>query len=66
MSDEQKAAFLNAAAACLIAEVLGMQAENLVRANSGLSPAYDSEAFFAAIDRSPCNHNAAIQTLRGE
>ena len=60
MTDEQKAAYVNGQSACLIAEVLGMQAENAKRLHQGEPPAFGFDAFDAAISKYQCHHNAAI------
>ena len=60
MTDEQKAAYVIAQAACLMATVAGMQAENQHRMNCGNSIAYGEEAFQRAIDESYCTHNAVL------
>lgn len=52
MTDEQKAASINARAAVLVATVLGMAAENAQRQLRGHSMAYDEDAFAAAINSS--------------
>ncbi len=64
MTPEERAAFIIAQAACLNAEVAGMLAENQHRMNCGNSIAYGEEAFQDVIDKSVCNHNAAISFLR--
>lgn len=65
MTPEQGAALLMARSACLIATVLGMQAENMQREACGHSMAYDDEAFQKAIDDSGAHHNAAVELLNG-
>ena len=64
MNSEQRAAFINAQAACLMAEVAGMVAENDYRKMRGESVAYTEDAFQAAINNSPCAYNSAIEFLR--
>lgn len=64
MTDEQKAAFIMAQAAVLNAEITGMAAENYIRMYRGEALAYDEQAFQAAVNRSPCHHNAVL-TLFG-
>lgn len=65
MTDEQKAAYVIGQAACLMAEIAGMQAENQQRAASGFSPAYVQRDFESAIDRYSCHHNAALTLFHG-
>lgn len=60
MTDEQKAAYVNAQAAVLNATIAGMQAANLERESHGHTLAYDEAAFQEAIDTSPCHHNAVL------
>lgn len=60
MTDEQKAAYVMGQAACLMAEVAGMQAENMQRESLGHSMAYDEQAFADAINKYQCHHNAAL------
>lgn len=60
MTDEQKAAFIMAQAACLNAGVAGMVATNMQCQAHGDSPVYDEADFKAAIDRSGCHHNAVL------
>ena len=61
MTDEQKAAYVMGQAACLCAEIAGMQAENMQRAAVGASMAYKEEDFVAVIDKYECHHNAATR-----
>lgn len=60
MTPEQKAAYVMGQAACLIAEVLGMHAENMQREHRGESMAYTEKDFDNAIGRSGCHHNSTI------
>jgi len=60
MTDEQKAAFIIAQSAVLVARVAGMQAENQIREHRGESLAYAENAFLTLIDESGVHHNAAI------
>lgn len=64
MTPEQQAAYIMAQAACAIAEVAGMQAENQQRAASGLSPAYTEQAFNDVVARNGVHHNAVISFFR--
>lgn len=67
MNEQQRSAFIIARAAMLNAEIAGMQAENLSRANRGLSPAYDEALFQGMISNySDLYHNNLLTYLRGE
>lgn len=59
MTKAQAAAYVQGQAACLMAEALGMQAENMVRASRGDSMAYGLQDFELAIERYCCHHNVA-------
>ena len=61
---EKRAAFINAQAACAMAEIQGMVAENQHRLSLGLSIAYDYDAFMAVQERYMIGHNAVIEYLR--
>lgn len=60
MTPEQSAAYVMGQAACLMAEIAGMQAANQHRLSLGHSIAYDEGAFQDAINNYQCHHNAAI------
>ncbi len=60
MTSEQQAAFIMAQAACAMAEIAGMQAENQQRVHRGESLAYVSKDFDAVIDRNVIGHNAVL------
>ncbi len=60
MTDEQKAAFIIAQAACAQAEIAAMQAFNQHRLSLGQSIGYDEEAFLAIADKYLIGHNAVI------
>lgn len=60
MTSEQKAAFINAQAACATIEAIGMQADNDHRLSLGHSIAYDGEAFQALIDKYGIDHNTVV------
>ena len=64
MTPEQKAAFIMAQAACAIAEIAGMQAENQHRANNGDSVRYGEEAFQGVTARFVIAHNDVISFFR--
>lgn len=63
MTPEQSAAYVMGQAACLNAEIAGMQAENMQRAALGQSMAYDEVAFIRVIDKYSCHHNAACSAF---
>ena len=65
MSDEQKAAYIMSQAACVIAEVLGMQAENMQREATGKSMAYTAEDFAGVVDKYGIHHNSVIGFFTG-
>ncbi len=65
MTPEQSAAYVMGQAACLMAEVAGMQADNALCALHGASPAFRLEDFKAAINRYSCHHNAALAAFEG-
>lgn len=62
MTPEQKAAFVNAQAALLNAEIAGMQAENQHRLSRGETIAYGEDGFHEAFKRyeGVLGHNAVI------
>ena len=60
MTPEQKAAYVMAQAACLIAETLGMQAENMQREHRGESMAFVTKDFEDAILKYGVHHNGVI------
>jgi len=64
MTDEQKAAYVIAMAACVSARIAGMQAENQQRQLQGYSPAYTAEAFEAVLDEHGVHHNAVLTLFR--
>lgn len=64
MTSEQQAAYIIAQAACAMAEVAGMQAENQQRITSGFSLAYTEQAFNDVILRNGIHHNAVIDFFR--
>lgn len=64
MNHEARCAYIVAMAACVNAEVAGMQAENAARAAAGLSQAYTEAAFQEVISRYGIHHNAVIEYLR--
>ena len=64
MTDEQKAAYIQAMIACVNVEVAAMQAENTHRLNCGNSIAYGEEAFLALIEKYGVHHNAVLGVLQ--
>ncbi len=66
MTEEQKAAYVMGQAACLMAEVAGMQAENQQREYKGEAMAYVENDFTAAIDKYSCHHNAVLSLIHDE
>lgn len=65
MTPEQQAAYVIAMAACAMAEVAGMQAENQQRAHRGESAAYTEGAFTEVINRNGIHHNAVLTMFQG-
>lgn len=60
MTQEQKAAYVNAMAACATIEAIGMQAANDQRLSLGQSIAYDELAFQQLLDKHGIHHNAVL------
>lgn len=65
MTPEQKAAYVMAQAACLIAETFGMHAENMQREQRGESMAYVEKDFQDAVVRYGVHHNGVISLFHG-
>lgn len=65
MTTEQQAAFVMAQAACAMAEIAGMQAENQSRIQRGESLAYVENDFAAVIGRNGIGHNDVLTMFRG-
>lgn len=65
MTDEQKAAYVIAQAACAMAEIHGMVAENQKRAAEGKAMAYDERDFFAISEKYYLGHNAVLEFFHG-
>ncbi len=61
MTDEQKAAYIIAQAACLNAKVVSMQVANKGREAVGTNPMYLECDFLQAINDSGVHHNAVIK-----
>lgn len=66
MTPEQKAAYVMSQAACAMAEIAGMQAENQARGFEGNAPLYMRQDFTDVISRNVIGHNAVIALLRFE
>lgn len=64
MTPEQKAAFVMSQAACAMAKIAGMQAENQIRNANNLSLAYTEKDFFDVIDRNGIGHNDIVMLFR--
>lgn len=60
MTPEQKAAFVMAQAACAMARIAAMQAENQHRIYRGEALAYTEQAFMAVIDDTCIGHDEVI------
>jgi hypothetical protein len=63
MTEEQRAAYVNAMSTCAMIEAMGMEAENKQRERLGLSMAYNDEAFFGLIEKYNIRHNGVHTTL---
>ncbi len=64
MTPEQQAAYIMAQVAILNAMVAGMVAENMQREVLGQSMAYVENDFVAAVNGSPCHHNAVLSLFQ--
>lgn len=60
MTPEQKAAYVMAQAACAMAEVAAMDAENRWLVITGREPAFRADAFAGVIKRNVISHNAVL------
>ena len=60
MTPEQKAAYIQAQAACAMAEIAGMQAENMQREHRGESMAYVEDDFVEIPNKYGIHTNAVI------
>lgn len=65
MTPEQQAAFIIAQAACAMAEIAAMQAENQMRSHRGETIAYVEGDFRDAIERNVIGHNAVLTLFHG-
>lgn len=60
MTDEQKAAYVQAQAAAALIEAMGMAVENMQRVHRNGFMAYDEKAFQEVIMRYGLHHNAVM------
>ena len=65
MTDEQKAAYLNAQAVCAMAEIEAMKAENWMREMHGYTIANGEEEFLAVPDKYSLHHNSVMTLFHG-
>lgn len=65
MDAGQQAAYIIAMAACAMAEIAGMQAENQQRIHTGEAIAYNEQAFADVILRNGIHHNAVLTMFHG-
>ena len=67
MTDDQKAAYINAQVALFNAEIAGMVAENTIRAHRNETLAYPESAFSEVMNKydSTIGHNAVISFFHG-
>lgn len=65
MDEQQRAAYVQAMAACALIEAMGMQAENQRRAVDNEIPAYGKWDFDALLDKYGIGHNAVLTTFQG-
>lgn len=63
MDDAQKAAYVMAQTACMMAEMEAMKAANRARQQNDYSDAYGEEEFLALIDKWGLSHNAVLTTF---
>lgn len=65
MDEAARAAFVISQAACLMAEVAGMQAENQHWLAAGQRIKYGEDAFITAAEKYQLGHNDVLAYLRG-
>lgn len=65
MNDAQKAAFINAQAACALAEIAAMQAANALPLSLRGRALYTEDDFRAVPDRYGIHHNAVLTLFHG-
>lgn len=64
MTPEQQAAYVNAQAACMMVEAMGMQAQNMARTAEGELPMFFKEHFDALIVNYGVHHNGTLTIFR--
>jgi hypothetical protein len=64
MTPEQQAAYITAMAACVVAEVAAMQAENTASIAAKAQPNWNGDDFRAVLDKYGAHHNAVMSVLR--
>ena len=62
--DNGRAAYIQSQAACAMARIAGMQAENAHRAACGMSIMYGEDAFNSIENEFCISHNAVVEFLR--
>lgn len=65
MDETQKAAFIMAQTACMLAEMEAMKAANRTRQRNDFSDAYGEDEFLALADKFGIGHNAVLTLFRG-
>jgi len=65
MTDEQKAAYVNAQAICALAEIEAMRAENWMREMKGQTIAHGEDEFLAVPAKYNLHHNALMSLFHG-
>jgi len=58
MTDEQRAAYIQAQTVSALAEIEGMKAANKYREMRGETIAYNEDSFYAVVDKYGISHNA--------
>lgn len=64
MTSEQKAAYVMAQAACVMAIAHGMQAENNLRRMQGRTPTYTLQDFEKLLEQYGVHHNAVLSLFQ--
>lgn len=65
MTNEQKAAYINAQVASMLVEMEAMKVENVLRSIKGFVPKYDGGDFLALPEKYGVHHNAIIGLFNG-
>jgi hypothetical protein len=65
MNENQQAAYIISQAACLMAEIMGMQAENMQREHRGESMAFIYADFEETMIKSGVCHNQVMEYFKG-